>query len=261
MVLTSGYSMSLPIFQAETKAGQIIPIPTALVGSCFALGGNYMMTAGHVAPSATDENRTLVVGIYRPDTGLDVATVTDVEQLGCDLAILRIDLDQSQMVDRFHRFGWSDAQLDTFTPVRSVGYAYGVQHVEDRHLTIVRGFQGHIVTRLARFKPAGMAGPPFEVYESSFVAPRGLSGALLTNTVGKAVIHGVVIGNSESQMMIFRDEERVQTDRTHTVERYEALTLGIAVPASEVFGQTSQLLGSTVYDHLNQHGLLAESSE
>jgi hypothetical protein len=53
----------------------------------------------------------LVVGIYRPDTGLDVATVTDVEQLGCDLAILRIDLDQSQMVDRFHRFGWSAAQL------------------------------------------------------------------------------------------------------------------------------------------------------
>jgi hypothetical protein len=260
MVLTSGYSVALPIFQAEINAGRITPIPTALVGSCFALGGNYMITAGHVASKFADENRTLVVGIYRQDTGLDVAAVIELEHLGCDLAILQIDFDESHMFERFHRFGWSNVPLDPFTAVRSIGYAYGVQHVEDRQFVIVRGFQGHIVSRLSQFKPAGMMGSPFEVYELSLVAPRGLSGAPLTNVAGKAVIHGVVIGNSESQMMVFRNEERVQSDRAQIVERYEALTLGIAVPATEVFRQTSHLFGSTVYHHLNQHGLLAEAS-
>src|SRR5918994_343705 len=260
MVLTSGYSIALPIFQAEIHAGQIIAVPTALVGSAFALGDNYMITAGHVAARLTDENRTLVVGLYRPDTEFDVAPVIEVEHLGCDLAILQIDLNPSHSADRFHRFGWSTAPLVPFTQVRSVGYAYGVHHVEDRRFTIVRGFQGHIVSRLTQFKPAGMSEPPFEAYELSFVAPRGLSGSPLTNVAGRVVIHGVVIGNSESRMLIFRDEELVQSDRTQIVERYEALTLGIAVPASEVYGQSSHLLGATVYDHLRQHGLLADDS-
>jgi hypothetical protein len=60
--------------------------------------------------------------------------------------------------------------------------------------------------------------------------------------------------------MIFRDEEVVQSDRTQIVERYEALTLGIAVPASEVHEQSSRLLEGTVYDHLRHHELIADNS-
>jgi len=261
MDLTTGYSMTLPIFQAEVRAGSVVPIPTALVGTCFALGDTYMITAGHVAATTTDvENRVLVVGVYRPDNKFDIARVIDIEPLTGDVAILRVHFESSQIEGRFNRFRWNETPLNPFTQVRSVGYAYGVHNVEEQRFTIVRGFEGHIVSRLAQFKPLGMSGAAFGVYELSFGAPRGLSGSPLLNAQGTVTIHGVVIGNSQSRMMVFREEERVQTGQTRIVEQYEMLTLGVAVTASEILAQESELLEGTIRNHLTHYGLIDEST-
>jgi hypothetical protein len=259
--------MSLPVFQAEVRGTQLSTIPTALIGTCFALGGDYMITAGHVAATTHDvANRMLVVGVYDSNTTdiydsntTDIYTlrVVQVEQLPCDLALLQVEFILPEMSRWYHRFRWSAAPLNPFTPVRTVGYAYGVQHVGERVFTIVRGFEGYIVSQLNEFAPVGYSGTPFEVSELSFAAPRGLSGSPLFLSAGTVTVHGLIIGNSQSRMTVFREEEQVKSEDTRTiVERYEMLTLGIAVPASEIIAQRSQLLGGTVLDHLNQHELM-----
>ena len=113
------------------------------------------------------------------------------------------------------------------------------------------------MSRLDEFKPVGWAGSAFPVCELSFAMPRGLSGAPLLNSQGAVFVHGVVIGNSEARMLVFRSEERL----THgavvaVVEQYEALTLGIAVEAKAVLTQTSTLLGKTIREHLVEHHLI-----
>lgn len=113
------------------------------------------------------------------------------------------------------------------------------------------------MSRLTEFKPVAWAGPAFPAYELSFAAPRGLSGAPLLNTRGTVFLHGVVIGNSQSRVPVFRSEERVSDGSSATiVEQYEALTLGIAVEASTILTQTSKLLGKSVREHLADHGLI-----
>ncbi len=77
------------------------------------------------------------------------------------------------------------------------------------------------------------------------------------NAQGKAVIHGMIIGNSESKMLVFRSEERDKNGDTVTaVEQYESLTLGIAITASEIIALPSKLLGSTIDEHLKDCDLM-----
>jgi hypothetical protein len=218
-----------------------------------------MLTAGHVVSSIDrSSGNAIIVGVQGPDTYFQAAYVTEAELIGADLGLLKVDFVIPGSDRWFNRFRWADSPLDAFTRVRAVGYAYGMHRVEDRQSIVTRGFEGHIVSTLNEFKPLGSAGGPFSVHELSFMAPRGLSGAPLLNASGKVTIHGVVIGNSETRMMVFRSEERVaEPTATATVEQYEALTLGIAVAAGDVLSRESRLLGTSVRDHLEAHNLLA----
>jgi hypothetical protein len=183
--------------------------------------------------------------------------VVNVELLGSDLALLQVSFSSSELSSSFHRFPWFVGQPPVFETVRSVGYAYGIHRLDGRQSCVVRGFQGHIVSGLLEFKPIGMRGEPFEVYELSFSAPRGLSGAPLLNAVGRPVILGVVIGNSESRMLVFRSEEKVtEPDGQFSVEQYESLQLGIAVQGKVVLAKQSSLLGSSIEEHLRSQNLL-----
>jgi len=258
-ILTSGYSISLPVFAGVEVDGGAFRIEGEVQGTAFALGGNYMLTARHVASGIPRSGKNqMVVGLQEPDGHFKAARVSSVEELDADLALLEVEFLVPGSDAWFHRFGWREAPIEPFEAVRTVGYAYGMQTIGDRKSVVVRGFQGHIVSRLTEFKPVGWTGSSFAVYELSFVAPRGLSGAPLMNSQGTATVHGVVIGNSESKMMVFRSEERVNEPAGVTaVEQYEALTLGVAVVASEVLSQESRVLGSSIKQHLQAHGLLA----
>lgn len=258
LVLTTGYSISFPVFSAVEVPGEAYKIEGEVQGTAFALGAEYMLTARHVLVAASSGGQyQVVVGLQAPDGFFKAARVADSEQLDADIALLKVDFVVPGSEGWFNRFKWREAPIEPFELVRSVGYGYGLQVIDDRRSVIVRGFQGHVVSRLDEFKPVGWVGKPVPAYELSFAAPCGLSGAPLLNSQGNVVVHGVVIGNSESRMLVFRSEERVgESSGVSTVEQYEALTLGIAVQASVVLNQTSKLLGMSVREHLAAHGLI-----
>jgi len=217
-----------------------------------------MLTAMHVAAEISrSATRAMVIGIETPDGFFKAAYVSDIEDLGADLALMRVAFTIPESVRWFNQITWSRISLTPFTPVRAVGYAYGTHTIDDKTSVVVRGFPGTVVSYLNEFRPLSMQGPPFRAYELSFLAPRGLSGSPLLNAQGNLQIHGMIIGNAETRMMVFRSEERIQdSDNTTIVEQYEALVLGMAVSAEEILPRRSSLLGLTIEEHLAKHQLL-----
>lgn len=258
MALVSGYSIALPVFSAvavPASDGDAYRPQGEVCGSAFALGGDYMLTAQHVLAEASAGGDEVVVGL-QTDGFLKAARVVESEQLHAEIALLRVEFVVEGSDKWFNRLRWREGPLHTFEAVRVLGYAYGIHRVDNRESLVVRGFEGRVVSGLREFKPVGWPGLPFPVYELSFLAPRGLSGAPLLSS-GTEFVHGVVIGNSQSRMLVFRSEERVREgDAAATVEQHEAMTLGIAVQASTVLAQTSRLLGKSIREHLADHALL-----
>jgi hypothetical protein len=257
MALTSGYAVALPVFASVPAPCGSYMIEGEVCGSAFALGGEYMLTARHVLVEASARGYQAVVGLKAPDGFWKAARVVQSEELDADIALLRVEFLVAGSDAWFNRFRWREPPLEPFELVRVVGYGYGIHRVDERQSVVVRGFQGHVVSLLNEFKPIGWSGPAFPAYELSFSTPRGLSGAPVLNSQGAVFIHGVVIGNSESRMLVFRFEERLtEGSVASTLEQYEALTLGIAVAAKTVLRQTSTLLKKTLREHLIEHGLL-----
>jgi trypsin-like peptidase len=256
--LTSGYSITLPVFAAKPVENERFLTQGQVQGSAFSLGGDVMLTAMHVvAEISRSDIQAMVVGIQTPDGYFKAAYISDIEDLGADLALLRVDFVIPESINWFNKLSWSRVSLDPFTPVRTVGYAYGTHIIDEKISVIVRGFQGEIVSHLNEFRPLTMKGPPFTASELSFLAPRGLSGSPLLNAQGTVQIHGMIIGNTDTRMMVFRSEERIQeSGNTTVVEQYEALVLGVAVSADEILTKHSNLLGMTIEEHLAQHKLL-----
>jgi hypothetical protein len=259
MIPTTGYSISFPVFTTTKTAEGAYLQHGDVLGSAFSLGSVYMLTAGHVA-DAVGHDQTMVVGLTSPDGFFKSAVVSQVERLGADIALLRVEFIAPGSDSWVNPITWQEKPIEPFEIVRAMGYAYGLQVVGSQRSVVIRAFQGHVVSRLKAFLPVGWSSAPFEVYEVSFAAPRGLSGAPLLTSAGHVMVHGIVIGNSESRMLVFRSEERVSEFNSMTsVEQYEALSLGIAVQASAVLNQRSELLGATIREHLAKHSLLASS--
>lgn len=259
MDLTDGYSISFPLFFAEKTPNFAFKLSGEIRGTCFSIGGNYMLTAGHVVSGfSCTGDYCAVVGLLNPSSGyFKGALLTDFEVFPHDLGLLRVEFTAPESVSWFHVLKWVENQINPFDVVRCLGFAYGMHSVEDNKTCVQRAFQGHIVSNLLRFKPIGSKEAPFSVYEVSFSAPRGLSGAPLLNAHGTLAIHGVVIGNSESRMLVFKSEEReTNRDGLATVEQYETLTLGIAVRADQVLQLHSQMLGKTIGEHLRGNDLI-----
>src|SRR5215216_7907163 len=131
MELTTGYSIAFPLLSADRLEGNLFLLSGEVRGTCFALGGEFMITAGHVAATApTDAAKCLVVGLHEPGAKFRCAVVMETEQLPCDLAILRVEFVVPESVSWFHRFRWSEGLLNPLDSVRSVGYAFGLHTVE-----------------------------------------------------------------------------------------------------------------------------------
>jgi hypothetical protein len=262
MPVKTGYSMASPILCAEDSSGEQRAIGEVR-GSAFSIGGDYFLTAGHVARAAAACPGGAVAVVPDSRGDLRPARIVDSEILEGDVGLLRADVATigSASMDSsgsFYCLQWQTKQLNPFEIVRVVGYAYGVHTVDERRSLVVRGFQGHVTSHLMEFKPVGWKGSPFPVYELSFVAPLGLSGAPLLNASGTVQVHGVVIGNSESRMLVHRSDERLTEEgAVSTLENYEVLTLGIAVDASYVLALRSNLLGKPIRDHLEAFNLVA----
>ena len=102
-----------------------------------------------------------------------------------DIGILQLEFLTPQQEAWLFPLHWSVGYRDPGSPVRTPGYAYADQVVGDKRFIVQRSFQGSIVSHIGAYLPTGMRGKAFGVYETSFAAPRGHSGAPLLSEIGR----------------------------------------------------------------------------
>jgi trypsin-like peptidase len=255
-VPTSSFTQAVCLTSSETPQG--VMIEGEFVGTCFSLGGNLFMTAGHVVKTLRSSSLRPAILFTDHATNRNLTVqIDDFEELNADLAILMLDADPRALQAYAYPLFWREDDLSVLEEVRSFGYGYGIQRTDEGIFTLQRAFRGYVVCVVNRYKPLGDSGKAFRSYELSFASPRGMSGAALLPTSGVPTVRGIVIGNGQSRMLVFDSEERTTTlAGTERTEYYEALTLGIAVRASEALDQDSHLCQGSVRTHLSTHGLL-----
>lgn len=254
------YSFSLPVYVAVERNGQLLQGTSSVLGTCFPIGGAFVLTAGHVVTELL-EAKTLgrghpAVGIFHPRTFMQVGLrVANMEVLDGDIGILQVEFIDSNQESWLFPLHWSMGHMNLGSLIRAPGYAYADHVVGTERFIVQRSFQGSIVSEIGTYLPSGMKSKPFAVYESSFAAPRGHSGAPLLRDNGRVV--GVVIGNGKSRMLILDAEETSTDGKTTTlIEQYESLVLGISVQARFILGLHSRILGGSIHDFLDHRSLV-----
>jgi len=162
------------------------------------------------------------------------ARITDMEQLSADVGLFEIEPGQGRLW--FGRIPWARKHLTDDDRVRTFGFPYGLNQVAGQQTLVLRSFGRQPVAHLKQYLPPGLIGAPFGAYELSFTAPRGLSGAPLLTKGHNYAVHGVIIGDAQYSMLVHQQSDIERTDdgsrtETKTVERYESLSLGVAVDA------------------------------
>lgn len=249
-------AVALPIYTVIRELDRSIKVHGEILGTCFYLSEQFMLTAGHVVKQLQAQQHIGMVGVFEPGPssttqwGLEV---TDMELLPCDLGLLSVQFDLDQQRNCIFAPPWKEDVVAPAHDVSTWGYPYGLQTHGDERAVIQRVFKGHIVASPIRFKLEGAEGEPFPVYELSFAAPRGLSGAPLMIKEGSQYVCGVVIGNSKTSMLIHNYEEVIEeTNERTVVEHYESLSLGIAVQARAIMPLRSRMLGGTIGEYLKK---------
>jgi len=247
------------VYSGNVLESGVFRIQGEIEGTAFALTSELFVTAGHVARTLADSSGRGGVNITAPEgSRQSVAVVLDSEEIGSDMALLRVEHLAPESVRWVRHLRWAGRTLGALEPVATIGYPYGFYRDAEPIQIVSRAFSGHVVAALKSFKPMGSQLVPFPVYELSFGAPRGLSGAPLFSLVGKELcVNGVVIGNSKSSMLILAQSVEETESRTVRTEHYESLSLGLASQVSAVFAHQSRILGATIGHWLTEHGLLA----
>jgi hypothetical protein len=136
---------------------------------------------------------------------------------------------------------WDTRDLLLLDAVSAAGYPFALDTATST--VAFRAFAGHIVGK--RPLPRFSARPA--CYEVSFPAPRGLSGSALLHA---GAVIGCVIGNESMRMDVFREAELLDEGVvTSRVERYEGLSVGLAVRADVILALRFND-GRTVLDHV-----------
>ena len=263
MFIKDLYSAVLPVFRGKLSDGRVDV--GQIEGTCFSIGKNHMLTAGHVAKTDPGKGEKLFIGLSDPKAGgLEAAKVIETELLPGDCAILKVEFPSKESQKWVTELDWHPVPLAYFDHVESLGFPYGIHAVEERRYVISRTFRGHIVSILNEFTPIGSYEKSFPVYEVSFGAPRGLSGAPLLTGLDKSSGYewsavGLIIGNSKSGMKVIESEEysKDSAGETKVSEVYEYLSLGIAVQANHIFEINSRILGSSIKNYLSANNLFA----
>lgn len=230
-----------PVFRAVLNPdGQLEP--RDVVGTSFPLGGDLMLTASHVVRAALHDGGRLILARPQPGRYLTRAIEgrlsTDWPEV--DLAAIHapgIGLEPAT---------WDASHLRVWEQIKTIGFPFGLDH-SDREVTI-RGLVGHIST-MKRFKT--LAAKPW-VYETTFQAPRGLSGAPLL--VENGAVAGCIVGNEQSFMEVSFQEEEVTGPPGRIVERrVEGIYYAVAISAAEILRLRSSP-AATLEQHILAYG-------
>jgi hypothetical protein len=214
-------------------------------GTAFHIGAGVYLTAAHVLARAQTFPMPGLGVLWPADTG-NLHRLGETESFNdFDLAIFRASVTFGAMLK------WSLTPAALLDEVRTFGYPWGYDP-SSNHLN-VRGFRGEVVggcviERLPA-QPPGL--------ELSFPCPRGLSGApVIRIDPAPQRIIGVVIASTITDVTVYREEEKSIEDGKETIFiKTEALHLGLVIRADAVFGIESDLLGCTLGNWLERHGL------
>jgi len=224
--------------------------PATVCGTAFSIGGDAYMTAGHVWENAQTYPLQAMGVRVGPQWEMTLHRIVEGEPIAAfDLAIFQA---LAPVPDK--ALSWSTLQPGLFADVRAFGYPYGYD--SEVGMLNLRAFRGEIVGGTSLRTLTGQ--PP--VYELSFPCPRGLSGAPLAwwESTPRGCIVGVVLTNTVTEMTVFSETETLaEGSQVTKLIKTEALHLGIAIRSGVVAGISSTLLGCTIGEWLQVHGLLA----
>jgi hypothetical protein len=258
----SALALSQPVFLAEIRAPDGFSTNGDVIGTAFWLSGEMFMTAGHVARNILSSDRHGVLLASPPEKGSPLGMrVSRAEVLDFDIGILQVPNAPKLSAGWIHAVKWRREPVVQFDRVWTMGYAFGTHRLHERFNTIQRAFSGHIVCDPPEYEVAQVSANLFAAYELSFGTPRGLSGSPLfsgdINSFGEVGVTGVIVGNAESKMLVYKSEERVTEGQTTIVEQYETLTLGIAVQSRSILPLRSEILSGSIGDFLKGADLAA----
>jgi hypothetical protein len=261
--LLGPYSLALPVIPAEHRGrGKFSSDSGAVAGTCFSIGNGIFMTAGHVAAGIRESGKVGIVLAVSPQRDTPRALpVAEFEDLPCDIGLLRVPSAAKLPPDWIYTLRWRRTPIVQFDDVRTLGFPHGSHTLGKRTNVIQRAFRGYIVCDPPEFELPAFGGQRFGLYEVSFPAPLGLSGAPLLFGTGqflpRIAVSGVIIGNSQYKMFVPGSGETIsENGETTIVERYESLSLGIAVPVQDILPLRSELVASTIGEYLEAQDLL-----
>lgn len=253
-----------PIVFAEKWQGGVYSPRGEVRGTCFAIGGDYCLTAGHVVEAVNGCPPDLgPVIAFRSQGRWATAEIRATELLSADVGLVRFALMESTDMPRPVALPWRLEMMPLLTTVKTIGYPYGLSYADGEARFTTRAFLGHVVSTRVKYKPVGYQGNPFCAYELSYVAPEGLSGAPLLCGDEPTVVIGLIIGNNESKILFHQDsyvekESEGEKAKTTVHEHYRYHHLGVSVMSSEIANTRSELLGKSIGEHLKEHGLIEQ---
>lgn len=251
MITIDAYDHVFPLIGCKRKPQPGDPqatfVENDIYGTTFSIGGGYLLTAGHSLQGASKHE---LVGVGVTSGAVWKLIIVDDYEIvdTLEVGLLRAQVREAKALP------WSSAELPMLASVQSIGFPHAFDR--DRMSIDIRAFRGDVVSSRNYL---GVPAKP-RVYELPFACPRGLSGAPVFTTEDTPRVVGMVIGNTATDMCVLRDKEVVQGETTTVVERFERLQLGIAVQANSLLTVESRLLGCSLKEHLQTHGLYSEAA-
>ncbi len=213
-------------------------IVSTVDGSSFCLYENYFLTAAHVLKEIL-EYEWFGVGYIKDGTSdWTFANIVNYESFDdLDIALIEVDISN---IKNLEKLNWHMETLDMGMDIIAVGYPYALE--TRLNLLSIRGFKGNIVSAS---RTALLTSHP-RAYELDFQCPRGLSGAPLMRSKDFSVCR-MIVGNSKSMMLVFSDKEVTREGKSEKiVERYESMSLGLAIEGTEILKIKSNLMSHDI---------------
>lgn len=224
-----------------------------IVGTAFPIGDRLFLTARHCVPEPGPD---LVYGLGYPMPGrhdIGIVRVAEAEPFDThDVALLTTGVP----VPSVEVQKWSLAVAAGLADVWAAGYPHAMD-IADMGYIAQRAFKGHTVSHIPRERLS--EGKFLDVYELSFMIPKGLSGAPLFLQGKAPQVLGIVLGMRQTDMEIIREVEATDDNKTVEFVYYiQRMHYGIAITSPTIAGLHSDKLGKTIGEFLREQNLVAD---